>query len=156
MRELLYIEIPTPDLRAVRSWLQEDFEPELGEKIITPEGFRLRLIKNTTQRFAGGGSGDALVQALEATISETPKKLACELSVFVWSALQTTYLKVFRWADQPIPGERKILQRLSTKLRSRFPHRYPEPPVVDLQQQSIFAALAPHYPLTVKYFQKMP
>ncbi|MBV8884901.1 MAG: flavin-dependent dehydrogenase [Chroococcidiopsidaceae cyanobacterium CP_BM_RX_35] len=141
MRELLYIEIPTPDLGAVRRWLQEDFEPGLGEKILTPEGFRLRLVRDTTP---------------EVAISETPKQLADELSVFVWSVLQTTYLKVFRWVDRPILGERQILQRLSTGLRSQFPHRYPEPPVVELHQQSIFAALAPYYPLTVKYFQKMP
>jgi len=155
MRELLYIEIPTADIETVCRWLQEDFEPELGEKIITPVGFRLRL-KATTRRFARGSSSSRRAQAPEATISETHKNLTYELSVFVWSALQTTYLKVFCWADRPIPDERKILQRLSNELRSRFPHHYPEPPIVNLQQQSIFTALAPHYPLTVKYFQKMP
>jgi lycopene cyclase CruA len=83
-------------------------------------------------------------------------KLACELSVFVWSVQRTTYLKVFRWADKPLPGERQILQCLKAGLRSRFPHKYPEPPAIDLSQQSIFEALAPYYPLTVNYFQKMP
>jgi len=141
MRELLYIEIPTPDIGAVRSWLQEDFEPGMGEKITTPEGFRLRLVKTTTPA---------------TTISEIPKQLACELSAFVWSVQRTTYLKVFRWADKPLPSERQILQRLSAGLRRQFPHRYPGPPAIDLKQQSIFEALAPDYPLTVKYFQKMP
>jgi len=141
MRELLYIEIPTPDIGAVRSWLQEDFEPGMGEKITTVEGFRLRLVKTTTP---------------VTTISETPKQLACELSAFVWSVQRTTYLKVFRWADKPLPSERQILQRLSAGLRSQFPHRYPGPPAINLKQQSIFEALAPYYPLTVKYFQKMP
>ncbi|PLZ46127.1 flavin-dependent dehydrogenase, partial [Fischerella thermalis WC442] len=44
----------------------------------------------------------------------------------------------------------------TTAIRSRFPHQYPEPPTIDLSQESIFEALAPYYPLTVKYFQKMP
>ena len=140
MREILYIEIPTPNTGAVRSWLQEDFEPGMGEKIITPEGFRLRIAQTKSP----------------VTTSEIPLELACELSAFVWSVQRTTYLKVFRWADKPIPGERQILQALSGGLRSRFPNHYPEPPAIDLSEQSIFAALAPHYPLTVKYFKKMP
>ena len=129
MREILYIEIPTADTAAVRNWLQEVFEPGMGEKVITPEGFRLQL--------------------------PLPSKTTIELSAFVWSVQRTTYLKVFRWADNPAPGERQVLQRLSTGLRNRFPNHYPEPPTID-SQQSIFAALAPYYPLTVKYFQKMP
>lgn len=140
MREILYIEIPTPNTGAVRSWLQEDFEPGMGEKIITPEGFRLRIAQTKSP----------------VTTSEIPLELACELSAFVWSVQRTTYLKVFRWADKPIPGERQILQALSGGLRSRFPNHYPEPPAIDLSEQSIFAALAPYYPLTVKYFKKMP
>ncbi|MBW4613271.1 MAG: flavin-dependent dehydrogenase [Desmonostoc vinosum HA7617-LM4] len=139
MREVLYLEIPTADIAAVRSWLQTDFEPGSGEKVLTPEGFRLKITTATTT--SNGG------------ISE---KLPVELSVFVWSVQRTTYLKVFRWADQAFPSESRILQRLTTAIRSRFPHHYPEPPAIDLSQQSIFAALAPYYPLTVKYFQKMP
>lgn len=141
MREILYIEIPTADTGAVRSWLQQDFEPGMGEKIITPEGFRLRLAQTTSPA---------------TVISKTSKQLACELSAFVWSVQRTTYLKVFRWAHKPGPDERQILQRLSIELRRQFPNHYPEPPVIDLSQQSIFEALVPYYPLTVKYFQKMP
>jgi lycopene cyclase CruA len=139
MREILYLEIPTPDTASVCNWLQTDFKPGNGEKVLTPEGFRLRTPAGTTN-------------ASEAI----PEKLPSELSVFVWSVQRTTYLKVFRWADQPFPGERQILQRLTTEIRSRFPHHYPEPPAIDLSQQSIFAALNSVYPLTVKYFQKMP
>lgn len=138
MRELLYLEIPTPDTAAVCQWLQNDFEPGTGEKLLTPQGFRLRIAEHTN-------SG--------ATISE---KLLDELSVFVWSVQRTTYLKAFRWADKPFLQEQQILKRLTTKIRSRFPHNYPEPPKIDLSQQSIFEALAPYYPLTTKYFQKMP
>ncbi|PLZ30568.1 hypothetical protein CBP27_23275, partial [Fischerella thermalis WC542] len=65
-------------------------------------------------------------------------------------------LKVFRWSEQAFPQEKQILKRLTTAIRSRFPHQYPEPPTIDLSQESIFEALAPYYPLTVKYFQKMP
>jgi lycopene cyclase CruA len=69
MQELLYLEIPTPDTVSVSKWLQTDFVVENGQKLITPDGFRLKsAVKNTTS----------------------------ELSVFVWSVQRTTYLKVFR------------------------------------------------------------
>ncbi|AFY32865.1 NAD(P)/FAD-dependent oxidoreductase [Calothrix sp. PCC 7507] len=134
MKEILYLEVPTPDTAAVCSWLHTDFDPENGEKLLTPEGFRLRISAETT-------TSDAAIS---------------ELAVFVWSVQRTTYLKVFRWTEQSFPQEQQILQRLTTQIRSRFPHHYPEPPAIDLSQQSIFAALEPYYPLTVKYFQKMP
>ncbi|MDP5015761.1 MAG: flavin-dependent dehydrogenase, partial [Dolichospermum sp.] len=131
MQELLYLEIPTPDTEFVRKWLQTDFVLENGKKIITPDGFRWKIpIENNT------ASG-------------------VELSIFVWSVQRTTYLKVFRWGDKSFPGERPILQYLTKEIRSRFPNCYPEPPVIDAQK-SIFAELEPYYPLTVKYFQKMP
>ncbi|MBW4565469.1 MAG: flavin-dependent dehydrogenase [Mojavia pulchra JT2-VF2] len=139
MKEILYLEVPTPDTATVRSWLQVDFDPGYGEKRLTPEGFRLRVSAETTT--AG------------AAISEN---LPTELSVFVWSVQRTTYLKAFRWADRPFPQEGQILHRLTIGIKSRFPHHYPEPPAIDLTQQTIFEALEPYYPLTVKYFQKMP
>ena len=139
MKEVLYLEVPTPDTASVCSWLQTDFQTGTCEKIITPDGFRLRVTAETT--------------TAEVAISENLPK---ELSIFVWSVQRTTYLKVFRWGNQPFPGETQILQRLVADIRSRFPYKYPEPPAIDLSQQSIFAALEPYYPLTVKYFQKMP
>ncbi|MBW4423232.1 MAG: flavin-dependent dehydrogenase [Nostoc desertorum CM1-VF14] len=139
MREILYLEVPTPDIATVRNWLQTDFEPGNGEKVLTSEGFRLQIPTATTT------AGVAISENLPA-----------ELSVFVWSVQRTTYLKVFRWAEQPFPNEGQILQHLTKEIRSRFPHHYPEPPAIDLSKQSIFAALASAYPLTVKYFQKMP
>jgi lycopene cyclase CruA len=139
MKEILYLEVPIPDTATVRSWLQADFNPENWEKILTPDGFRLKL----SSKYTTGG----------ANFSE---KLPKEISVFVWSVQRTTYLKVFRWADEALPQERELLQRLTTEIRKQFPHQYPEPPAIDLSEQSIFAALAPYYPLTVKYFQKMP
>lgn len=139
MKEVLYLEIPTPDTASVCSWLQAEFIPGTCEKIITPDGFRLRVTAETTNA--------------EVAISEN---LPRELSLFVWSVQRTSYLKVFRWSDKPFPQEGEILQRLIADIRSRFPHNYPEPPAIDLSQQSIFEALAPYYPLTVKYFQKMP
>ncbi len=131
MQELLYLEIPTPDTVSVSKWLQTDFVVENGQKLITPDGFRLRsAVKNTSA-------------------------VDVELSVFVWSVQRTTYLKVFRWGDQPFPQEGRILQCLRQEIRSRFPHCYPELPVIDAQK-SIFAELESYYPLTVKYFRKMP
>ena len=131
MQELLYLEIPTPDTVSVSKWLQTDFMAENGQKLITPDGFRLKsAVKNTTS--VGG-----------------------ELSVFVWSVQRTTYLKVFRWGNQPFPQEELILQSLTKEIRIRFPNCYPELPVFDAQK-SIFTELEPYYPLTVKYFQKMP
>ncbi|MEH2001538.1 MAG: flavin-dependent dehydrogenase [Nostoc sp.] len=139
MREILYLEVPTSDIATVRSWLQTDFEPGNGEKVLTSEGFRLKIPTAST--------------TATGAISEN---LPAELSVFVWSVQRTTYLKVFRWAEEPFPSERQILQRLTKEIRSRFGHHYPEPPAIDLSQESIFAALGSAYPLTVKYFQKMP
>lgn len=139
MKEILYLEVPISDTATVRSWLQSEFDPGNWEKILTPDGFRLKLSSKYTI------SG--------ADFSENLPK---ELSVFVWSLQRTTYLKVFRWADAPLPQEIDFLQHLTKAIRQRFPHCYPEPPAIDLSQQSIFDALAPYYPLTVKYFQKMP
>ncbi|MBW4601342.1 MAG: flavin-dependent dehydrogenase [Calothrix sp. FI2-JRJ7] len=140
MKQLLYLEIPTPDTASVRDWLQNDFAPgrdtDTCTKSRTPDGIRLR-VASTSQK---------------ATI---PDKLQ-ELSIFVWSVQRTTYLKVFRWGDSKFPSEAQIVKRLSIEIRNRFPNQYPEPPEIDLSHQTIFEALAPHYPSTVKYFQKMP
>ncbi len=140
MKQLLYLEIPTPDTASVRDWLQNDFAPgpdaDTCTKSRTPDGIRLR-VASTSQK---------------ATI---PDKLQ-ELSIFVWSVQRTTYLKVFRWGDSKFPTEAQIVKRLSIEIRNRFPNQYLEPPEIDLSKQTIFEALAPHYPSTVKYFQKMP
>jgi len=132
MKELLYLEIPTSDSGAVRDWLQTEFVPGDGEKLLTPQGVR--------------------VVNEELSIE---KHLATELSIFVWSVQRTTYLKVFRWGDKPFRREGLFLQRLTMAIRSRFPHQYPDPPKID-PQRSIFTELEPYYPLTVKYFQKIP
>ncbi|MBD1935363.1 NAD(P)/FAD-dependent oxidoreductase [Funiculus sociatus] len=142
MREICYLEVPTPDTAAVRVWLQQEFEHlSLGEKIITSDGIRLQ--------FRGGGNTN------NTDTSETAKIPQTELSIFVWSVQRTTYVKVFRWGDR-VPGEKQILQQLNSGLRRQFPQEYPEPPKIDLSQQSIFEALAPYYPETVRFFQKMP
>ncbi|MBD2501942.1 NAD(P)/FAD-dependent oxidoreductase [Anabaena azotica] len=139
MKEILYLEVPITDMAAVRSWLQTEFDPGDWEKLLTPDGCRLKI----SSKYTVNG----------AKITENLPK---EFSIFVWSVQRTTYLKVFRWAEQPLPQEKEVLQRLTRQIRQRFPHHYPEPPAIDLSQQSIFTALAPYYPLTVKYFQKMP
>jgi lycopene cyclase CruA len=134
MKELLYSEIPTPDTAAVRNWLQQQFLPSIQTNLvdqhITPDGFRLVLL-------------------------QTSQQSAAELSVFVWSFQRTTYLKAFRWAERPFPRESVLLLQLTEALRIQFPQRYPEPPAINLSEQTIFEALAPHYPQTVRHFRKM-
>jgi lycopene cyclase CruA len=149
MKEILYIEVPTPDTTTVVEWLHQDFDPSIGLKILTPSGFRVRFSTSDTD-------ADAPTTSLTASISEKLQKNYPELSVFVWSLQRTTYLKVFRWAEHSISQEKQVLQQLVTAIRDRFPNQYPEPPQIDLSKQTIFAALADRYPLTVKYFQKMP
>ncbi len=140
MREIFYVEIPTPDTHAVRSWLQQDWQHERGEKIITPDGIRLKF--------------DKALPSNQTPTAET--RTIPEISIFVWSVQRTTYLKAFHWGALPISGERQVLQQLEAGLRRQFPYHYPEPPDIDLSEQSIFEALAPYYPLTVHFFQKMP
>jgi lycopene cyclase CruA len=139
MQEVLYIEVPTPDLDAVRTWLHQQFNPG-GSKQTAPDGIRLVFSGTSVQ------GGD---------ITETAEVLPEELSIFVWSLQRTTYLKVFRWADRVLPQEQSILRQLTAELRSQFPQRYPAPPVID-PQQSIFEALAARYPKTTHYFQSIP
>ena len=138
MKEILYLEIPTPDTNAVCAWLQADFQPKIGKKVITAQGFCLKVNDTTGE-----------------TVS-VPENLPAELSIFIWSLQRTTYLKVFRWSEKAVPKEHKFLKHLTVSIKKRFPHNYPEPPAIDLSKQSIFTALEQNYPLTVKYFQKMP
>jgi lycopene cyclase CruA len=155
MQEILYLEIPTPDTEAVCTWLQHEFDPGIGEKIITPDGFRLVSNVTAAEVLSSGTQNANPKPAFADTNSGNRNWRSTELSTFVWSVQRTTYLKVFRLEDAPA-GERKFLQTLNLAVRNKFPDRYPEPPVIDLSKQSIFDALAPYYPLTVKYFQKMP
>lgn len=128
MKELLYTEIPTADIEAVKTWLQKIWQPIKGKKTATPDGIRLQF--------------DGLPNS--------------ELSIFVWQLQRTTYLKVFQWGSKPIAAANQIKQQLVSEIRAAFPQKYPIPPAIDLSQQSIFEALADSYPQTVHYFQKMP
>ncbi|GAB4286417.1 MAG: hypothetical protein Fur0025_18870 [Oscillatoriaceae cyanobacterium] len=129
LQEILYIEVPTPDMTAVRRWLQEEFSLPVGEKHTTPDGIRVAI--------------------------QGQNSVAGEISIFVWSLQRTTYLKAFRWAETPIPGERQIKDQLTANIRQRFPHQYPVPPAAQ-GERSIFELLGAQYPLTVKFFQKIP
>ncbi|MEG3846595.1 flavin-dependent dehydrogenase [Microcoleus sp. herbarium19] len=155
MQEILYLEVPTPDTAAVCTWLQHEFDPGTGAKIITPDGFRLLSNPTAAEVLLTGTANATPKPAFAGTKKENPNSRSAELSVFVWSVQRTTYLKVFRLEDAPA-GESKFLQTLNQAVKNKFPDRYPEPPVIDLSKQSIFDALAPYYPLTVKYFKKMP
>ena len=155
MQEILYLEVPTPDTAAVCTWLQHEFDPGMGEKIITPDGFRLLSPATTAEVLKSGTQNANPKPAFADTNSGNQNWRSTELSTFVWSLQRTTYLKVFR-LEEPPAGERKFLEALNLAVRNKFPDRYPEPPVIEFSKQSIFEALAPYYPLTVKYFQKMP
>jgi lycopene cyclase CruA len=128
MKELLYVEIPTPNTKTFKGWLQNTWQPQSGTKVITPDGIRLQ--------FDGESNS--------------------ELSIFVWQLQRTTYLKMFQWGNSAIPQAKQIQQQLFTAIRAEFPPEYPVPPAIDLSQQSIFEALAEVYPKTVHFFQKMP
>ncbi len=123
MEELLYLEIPTPELTKVQDWLQTQWS--VPGKVATDSGVKIVL-------------GN------------------CELTVFLWSLQRTTYLKVFRWSKQVIAGEQRFIRGLTAEIRSAFPHHYPQLPSIDLSDKSIFEAIAPFYPKTAEYFQKMP
>ena len=127
MKEILYIEIPTPNTDAVKVWLQKHWLPKLETKTITPDGIRIKLANESD-----------------------------ELSIFVWSLQRTTYLKMFQWGDKYVKATSQIKQQLLTAIRQQFPPQYSAPPEIDLSQQSIFEALADYYPQTVHFFQKMP
>ena len=155
MQEILYLEVPTPDTAAVCTWLQHEFDPGMGEKIITPDGFRLLSPATTAEVLKSETQNANPKPAFADTNSGNQNWRSTELSTFVWSLQRTTYLKVFRLEDAPA-GERKFLEALNLAVRNKFPNRYSQPPVIEFSKQSIFEALAPYYPLTVKYFQKMP
>lgn len=135
MQEIIYKEIPTPNTQFICHWLQQQWQPQTGLRIVTPHGIRLQLSQNTS-----------------ALADEIPKN---ELSIFVWSLQRTTYLKVFCWENQPTPEQKRICQQLLTDLETQFPPQYPALPQID-SEANIFEALAPHYPKTVHFFQQMP
>jgi lycopene cyclase CruA len=149
MKEILYIEIPTPDTAAVKHWLHQSFVIAESEKRLTDSGVCFRFRKNTSGMKP---ISETAPQSESAFQSVQPD----ELSIFLWSVQRTTYLKAFRWADKPLPNENDTIRYLTNAIREQFPLHYPTPPTVDPSQRSIFESLADHYPLTVKYFQKMP
>ncbi|WP_017716585.1 NAD(P)/FAD-dependent oxidoreductase [Kamptonema formosum] len=156
MKEILYLEVPTPDTDSVRLWLLEEFQPAAGWwKRSAGGGIRVQLQSLPVQPPASPPPETEVELSPDAGAS-APAVPEGELSIFVWSLQRTTYLKVFRWAEKPLAGEGQLLAGLTAGLRDRFPYQYPQPPAVDLSQQSIFQALAPYYPLTVQYFQKIP
>jgi lycopene cyclase CruA len=127
IKEILYLEVPTPEIDSVKHWLQALWQPDCEKKVITEDGIKVILDQDQCK----------------------------ELSIFVWKLQRTTYLKMFRWGDQS-PTENKLKRGLKEQIELNFPPKYPEPPEINLQEKSIFEVLAPYYPETVKFFQKMP
>ena len=133
MKEILYIEVPTPDIDSVRTWLQKEWQPNEGRTIATPDGIRW-----------------------QAPQQKTATNTTSELSIFVWSVQRTTYLKIFQWGEHPISGIATFKKQFVKDIQQKFPPQYPTPPAIDLTKQSIFEALADYYPQTVHFFQKIP
>ena len=133
MQEILYLEVPIPNIDRVCHWLQETWQPPTNNKVKTPDGIRLQFTPQYSE----------------------------ELSIFVWQLQRTTYLKMFLWQsdlEQHLPQSKisQIKKQLIYELRVAFPPNYPVPPQIDLEKQSIFEALVEYYPQTVKFFQKFP
>jgi lycopene cyclase CruA len=129
MKELVYLEVPTPDISGVKDWLQNTWQPLSGNKVKTPDGIRIEF-------------GE-------------PNDPGNEVSIFVWQLQRTTYLKMFQWGGSNSQAK-QIKRQLIHAIQAAYPPNYPAPPEVDLSQQSIFAALEADYPQTVHFFQKMP
>ena len=136
MQEILYLEVPTPHIDIVSNWLQDQWTPQVGQKVITPRGIRLQMTPHS--------------RSTKPTISET------ELSIFLWSVQRTTYLKMFRWGKKPFPSEGNICYQLTKNIQQVFPPQYPQFCTLDLSETSIFEALKDNYPQTVHFFRKMP
>ena len=94
MKELAYLEIPTPDILGVKNWLQNTWQPSLGTKVITPDGIKVRL-----------GVPDN------------------EVSIFVWQLQRTTYLKVFQWGEdsRAKPIEKQLTQDINAAYPPNYP-----------------------------------
>lgn len=133
MKELLYIEVPTPNTVSVRDWLQNEFSTSTGITKATPDGIRVEFPALTERG-----------------------TLPAALSIFVWSLQRTTYLKVFRWSDRALPKESSLLRQLEQDVRQAFPLDYGEMPPFEPEQETIFEALSEKFPKTVTYFQRMP
>ncbi len=96
----------------------------------------------------------------QGRLSSTPDGVmwhsgSAAISIFLWTLQRTSYLKVFRYQDQLLPGERAMLKHLKQQIRQRFPHEYPEPPPL-IDGADIFTSLGDRYPKTVHFFRKIP
>lgn len=151
MKEVLYIEVPTPNTGSVKSWLHNEFVPIAGKRVPTPDGIRIEGLALKAPSSEGGRADGSPAKGSIGNAFLPPV-----LSVIVWNIQRTTYLKVFRWSLRPTVQEDECCQHLFRAVRQQFPPRYPDLPDINLSNQSIFQALAPYYPKTVEYFQRMP
>ncbi len=101
VKEIIYREIPTIDKEIVLDWLQQEWRPSAGKKMITPDGIRIEL--------ESGG----------------------ELSIFLWTLQRTVYLKMFRWGEKEHPAEKHLSKELNKALDLAFPPNYSSLPNID-------------------------
>ncbi len=132
MKQLLYLEIPTSNITAVQTWLKQ----RPSEAYVLPSDPPANLI--------------ATIDGLRVEWKDAA------LSLFTWRHQNTTYLKVFQWSDSPLPHQKRFLCELKDALRNQFPYQPPQFPDIDVSEQDIFSALEPYYPLTAKYFRRIP
>jgi lycopene cyclase CruA len=74
LKPLYYREIPCPETAQVLRWLQEHLPLPTGSQ---------KVLTPTGLRLQGSGA---------------------ELAVFLWSGLNTTYLKIFQWSGRLFPS----------------------------------------------------
>ena len=104
MKELAYLEIPTPDIIGVKNWLQNTWQPSSGIKVTTPDGIKVQL---------------GLVDN--------------EVSIFVWQLQRTTYLKAFQWGTND-SGAKQVEKQLIQDIKAAYPPNYPVPPKINSGQ----------------------
>ncbi|PZD71249.1 Lycopene cyclase [Acaryochloris thomasi RCC1774] len=138
MKQLLYLEIPTPDTDAVHRWLHLQCSTAGSESCV----LQLNLKPSVTLSPTSTG---LKIQDQDSAVV-----------FYAWQHLRTTYVKANQWSERPVSNQAQVLDTLVKNLREAFPQKLQTFPEIDLSQTDIFAALQPHYPLTAKYFQAIP
>ncbi|MEM6448445.1 MAG: flavin-dependent dehydrogenase, partial [Cyanobacteria bacterium P01_D01_bin.123] len=133
MKQLLYIELPTPEIATVRQWLHELPLDRLGLAQVSPPPTVTATSNGIRMQWGN-----------------------CTLVLFVWPVQNTTYLKVFQWSQQAPRRLQAFLKLLKSALQADFPYSPPQLPELALGDRDIFTALEPYYPQTVKYFRRIP
>jgi lycopene cyclase CruA len=169
MEELLYLEVPTPHIDQVCDWLQQDWQPMLGQKSSTPDGIRLvqggaelAVFTWTVQRttylkvFAWGQgfpNGRGICRQLEREIREAfpncypaPPELQGDQSIF--ELLAADYPKTVAYFHKFPQGEFDLQRAYWWEKRWRETVTHPQTPKqVIFEHNHAFDATLPRYDL---------